>query len=155
METSPSKGPTMASLRPCVLGAGLLLAATPLALATPAYADPHGDTFQLVCDSGSSYTVTSSNGEGAFTPAFDADSNTVFVPTSFGEFDAVVTNAETGEVIDGFTEPPAIKGSSGKARATAVDCTFTFSGEEYVPELGFTIHFEGSGTVTGFSTPVR
>lgn len=144
----------MASFRPCVLGAGLLLAAAPLALATPAHADPSGDTFDLVCDNGSSYTVTA-NGNGDFTPALDAGSNTVFVPTSFGAFSAVVTNAETGEVIDGFSEPPAAKGSSGKARATTVHCTFTFSGNEYVPELGFTIHFEGSGTVTGFSTPVR
>jgi hypothetical protein len=144
----------MTSLRARALGAGILLAATPLALATPARADPGGDTFQLDCDNGSSYTVTAS-GEGAFTPAFDADSNTVFIPTSFGEFNAVVTNAETGEVIDGFSEPPAVKGSSGKARATTLNCTFTFSGDEYVPELGFTIHFEGTGSVTGFSTPVR
>lgn len=144
----------MASLRPRTLGAGFLLAATPLVLTAPAQADPHGDTFDLDCDNGSSYTVTAS-GNGAFTPALDADSNTVFVPTSFGEFHGVVTNADTDEVIDEFTDPPAVKGSSGKDRATTVDCTFTFTGEEFVPELGFTIHFEGSGSVTGFSTPAR
>jgi hypothetical protein len=65
----------------------------------------------------------------------------------------VVTNAETGEVIDEFSEPAAVKGS-GKQRAT-ITCTFHFSGDEFAADLGYTIHFEGGGTVTGFSTPVR
>jgi hypothetical protein len=145
----------MASLRPRAVGAGLLLAATPLALAAPSQADPGGDTFQLSCDGGSTYTVVTA-GDGNFTPAHDADSNTMFIPTSFGEFHGVVTNAETGELVDEFTDPPGMKGSSGRQqRATMTTCTFVFSGDEFVPELGFTIHFEGSGSVTGFSTPAR
>jgi len=144
----------MASSRPRVLGAGLLLAAAPLALAAPAHADPQGDSFALVCDNGSSYSVTA-NGNGAFTPALDTESNTVFVPTSFGEFHATVTNAETGAFIDEFTEPGSMKGKSERPRATSVHCTFSFSGDEFDPDLGITIHFEGSGTVTGFATPVH
>jgi hypothetical protein len=144
----------MASLRPRTLGAGLLLAATPLALAAPAQADPGGETFPLVCDNGSTYTVITA-GNGAFTPAHDTDSTTTFVPTSFGEFHGEVTNAETGELIEEFTEPPATKGNSEKQRGTSLTCTFSFSGEEFVPELGITIHFEGGGSVSGFSTPAR
>jgi hypothetical protein len=144
----------MASSRPRVLGAGLLLAAAPLALAAPAHADPQGDSFALVCDNGSAYTVTA-NGNGDFTPALDTESNTVFVPTSFGEFHGTVTNAETGELIDTFTEPGGMKGKSERSRATSVHCTFSFSGDEFDPDLGITIHFEASGTVTGFATPVH
>jgi hypothetical protein len=144
----------MASSRPRVLGAGLLLAAAPLALAAPAHADPQGDTFAVVCDNGSTYAVTA-NGNGAFTPAHDAASTTVLVPTSFGEFHGTVTNAETGELIDTFTEPASMKGKSERPRATSVHCTFSFSGDEFDPDLGITIHFEGTGTVTGFVTPVH
>lgn len=153
-ESPPSKGTPMPVPHLPALGAALLLAAAPLGLATSAHADPGGDTFALDCDNGTSYTVVTA-GNGAFTPAHDADSNTVFVPTSFGEFHGTVTDAETGEVLDEFTEPPAVKGSSEKQRGTSVTCTFTFSGDEFVPELGGTIHFEGGGTVSGFSTPAR
>lgn len=144
----------MASLRSRSLGAGILLAATPLALATPAHADPGGETFPLVCDNGSTYTVITA-GNGAFTPAHDTDSNTVFIPTGFGEFHGEVTSVATGEVLETFTDPPAIKGSSNKPRGTSLSCTFSFSGDEFVPELGGLVHFEGGGSVTGFATPAR
>ena len=136
------------------VGAGMLLAATPLVLATPAHADPGGETFPLACDNGSTYTVITA-GNGDFTPAHDADSNTVFVPTGFGEFHGTITDAETGELIEEWTDPPAIKGRSDKQRGTSLTCTFSFSGEEFVPELGGLVHFEGGGSVMGFSTPAR
>lgn len=145
----------MPSLRHSALAASFLLAATPLVLASPAQADPGGDeTFPLVCDNGETYTITTA-GNGAFTPAHDVNSTTIFVPTGFGEFHGEVTSVETGEVLETFTDPPAIKGNSEKQRGTSLSCTFSFSGDEFVPELGGLVHFEGGGSVTGFSTPAR
>lgn len=140
-----------------ILGAGVSAAATTVALAAPASAhSPAADefAFALECDNGQSYLVTT-NGNGEFTPAQDTASNTVFVPTSFGEFHGVVTDAETGEMIDEFTEPGAAKGHSGKARASSVTCTFLFEGTDFDPDLGIEVHFEASGTVVGFATPAR
>jgi hypothetical protein len=145
----------MATFRTSTVSAGLLLVAAPLAVFAPAVADPQGETFSLTCADGMTYTVITA-GNGDFTPAHDTGSNTTFIPTDFGEFHGTVTNAETGELIEEFTDPPAVKGSSGKhQRATMTTCTFVFSGDEFVPELGYTIHFEGGGSVTGFSTPAR
>lgn len=88
--------------------------------AAPAIADPKGETFPLVCDDGNTYQVTT-NGNGEFTPAHDADSTRTFVPLAFGEFTGTVTDAQ-GNVVDSFSEPGVAKGQSGKnakARSTA------------------------------------
>jgi len=134
----------------CVLAASAALA---VAGVGPASADPaKGELVPLVCDDGGTYEVVVA-GNGAFTPAHDTASNTMFIPTGFGEFHGVVSDSE-GQVLFEFTDPPATKGSSTKARATSIECTFSFSGEELDPELGL-IHFEGSGSVVGFTTPAR
>ena len=125
-----------------------LLVAGGLALgvaAAPVAAHPKdAETFPLVCDDGNTYIVTT-NGNGEFTPAHDTDSNTVFVPLSFGDFHGTVTDSEGN--VEEFTEPGVAKGQSGKNAKNTVTCTFSFSGTED----GMT--FEASGSVTGYATP--
>lgn len=116
--------------------------------AGPAVADPmKGEVIPLDCDNGESYTVVV-NGNGAFTPAHDTDSNSMLVPVEFGEFTGTVTDAQ-GNVVDSFTEPGLPKGQSAKGKKTLVTCEFEFSGTED----GLT--FTGSGTVIGFITPAK
>jgi hypothetical protein len=129
-----------------LVAAGMALAVA----ATPAGADPRkGETFELACDDGQTYTVAT-NGNGEFTPALDADSNTVFIPLSFGPFNFTITDAQ-GNVIDSGSEPGAAKGKSGKNATNTLTCTFSFSGTETVE--GETLTFSGSGSVTGYATP--
>jgi hypothetical protein len=67
-------------------------------LAAPAYADPTNapniEPFQITCG-GTTYTVVSVPGRGAWTPALVTDSNQVFIPFSF---DITITDLTTGEV---------------------------------------------------------
>ena len=123
-----------------------------VALPAAAHADPQGESFPVACDNGVTYDVVL-NGNGAFTPAHDLDSNTLLLPTSFGEFMGVITD-EGGAVIDEFTDPAIAKGSSEHTRATSASCTYTIVEVFEVPELG-TLTFTGTGTVDGFITPVR
>lgn len=124
-----------------------------LAIAAPAGADPSKDpAIPIVCDNGHTYEVTV-NGNGEFTPAHDTASNMVLVPTSFGDFHFVVTDSD-GNVIEEETDPGLTKGHAQKSRRTAISCTFSFHEEFEDPDLG-TLTFEGSGSVTGFTTPAR
>lgn len=145
------RAPTMHTL---LRASAVLVTGATLTLAGlgPASADPQQEVVPLVCDDGMTYDVAVA-GNGAFTPAHDTASTRMFVPTAFGEFHGVVTDSE-GTVLVEFTEPPAMKGRSSKPRATSIECTFTFSGEEVDPEFGL-IHFEGTGSVIGFTTPAR
>ena len=135
---------------------GTFAAGLAVALAAPATADPthgeNGEPFEIVCDNGHTYSAVG-NGNGEFTPAHDLDSNTILVPTAFGEFHGTVTDAQ-GNVIDEFTEPGGSKGNSTRDRRTSTSCTFSFHGTEEDPDLGL-ITFDGTGTVTGFVTPAR
>lgn len=124
---------------------GCAIAAS-ICLAAPASADPTGEAFALTCE-GTTYAVVV-KGNGLFTPAHDADSNTNFMPVFFGEFHGTVTDG-TGEVIDSFTDPPVTKGTGKNAD---LDCTYTFAGTFEDPELGI-LTVEGTGTVSGFTTP--
>lgn len=137
-----------------IVGAAATAVATSLAIAAPASADPQGEAIPIVCDDGTTTDVTT-NGNGDFTPGHVSGSTSTLVVSSFGEFHGVVTNAETGELIEEFTEPADFKGRSSKAPRDYVTCTFSFSGDEFDEESGTTIHFEGGGTVTGFLTPAR
>jgi hypothetical protein len=88
-------------------------------------ADPSkGDTVPLVCDNGKAYTVVV-NGNGEFTPAHDLNSNTVFVPVSFGS--TTITAVLPDGTVMTFTEPGSSKGQSAKGLKNPVTCTFTFS----------------------------
>jgi hypothetical protein len=127
-----------------------------LAVAAPATADPthgeNGEPFTIVCDNGHSYEAVG-NGNGDFTPAHDLNSNTVLVPTSFGEFHGTVTD-EQGTVIEEFTEEAGAKGNSTRNRKTSTSCTFSFHGTFDDPDLGL-VTFDGTGSVVGFVTPAR
>lgn len=130
---------------------------TALSLAAPATSDPaHGFPVHLVCDNGQTYDLVVS-GNGDFTPAHDTASNTMFIPTWFGPFHGVVTD-DDGNVVDEFTDPAVSKGKSNKTRRTTTTCTFeihdVFDDPEDEPDLG-PLHFDGEGSVRGFTTPAR
>ena len=123
-----------------------------LTAAPPASADPaKGQPVLLECDNGQSY-VTVVRGNGNWTPVHDTASNSIFIPTSFGEQSGTITD-EAGNVVEEFTEPPSTKGASEKARGTATSCTFsvTFTFED--PDLGL-LTGSVSGDVSGFYTPL-
>jgi hypothetical protein len=114
--------------------------------ATPALAAPDNETIPLECDNGNSYVVVV-NGNGEFTPARDTASNSVFVPLAFGDFVSTVTFPDGTSITE--TEPGAAKGkgNAGNKTGDTVTCTFSFEGEEDG------VHFEGTGSVTGYITP--
>jgi hypothetical protein len=138
--------------RSALLVTGVAIA-TSLLGASAASADPKGETFPVVCENGVIYEVTI-NGNGEFTPAHDSASNSILVPTAFGELHGTITDAD-GNVIDEFVDPAASKGSSdSQTRATTTACTFTITDSFDDPDLG-PLTFTGVGSVTGFITPVR
>jgi hypothetical protein len=131
-------------------------AGSALGMATTAAADPGGSkqAFQVAldCDNGATYQLILI-GNGEFAAGHDSASNSIIVPTAIGSFHGVLTDAE-GNVIDEFTDPPAVKGNSTKDRATSAECTFEFDNTFTDPELGV-VHFHGEGSVTVFVTPAR
>ena len=116
--------------------------------AAPATADPmKEEPIELHCDNGQTYTAWV-NGNGEFTPAHDADSNSILIPVAFGAFTGTVTDGQ-GNVVEEIDEPALNKGKSAKGKKNLVTCEFSFSGMED----GLT--FNGSGSVTGFITPAK
>jgi len=113
---------------------------------------PNSFAVPLVCDGGATYTVVVS-GNGQFTAAHDAASNSTLIPTAFGVFHGVITDADDN-VLDEFTDAAVAKGNSSKTRATSLSCTFTIEDTFTDPELGV-LTFHGEGSVIGFSTPAR
>ena len=124
--------------------------------ATSAGADPNpNDTFELTCGS-TTYDVSTGNGNGEFTPAFDTESNRVFHPTAFGDFTGTVYDVE-GNVVDEFTEEgDVVKGSSGKKK-DVVECEYLFDdiSDGSDPEFPEGYRFVGGGDVTGYWTPAE
>jgi hypothetical protein len=117
-----------------------------------ASADPgnakNAQVIPLTCGD-TTYTVIV-NGNGAWTPAHDSASNTVFVPVWFGEFSGTITD-ENGNVVDSFTEPATTKGAGNNAD---IECTYSVTNTFQDPELGpGTFTFSGSGSVRGIATP--
>lgn len=131
------------------LGAG-----SALGVATIAGADPGGapGSFRvpLVCDNGATYQLIL-NGNGAFAVGHDSASNSIIIPTAFGPFHGVVTDAD-GNVVDEFTDPAVAKGNSTKERGTSAECTFELDDTVTDPDLGV-LHFHGEGSATVFVTP--
>jgi hypothetical protein len=113
---------------------------------------PRSFVEQLACDNGVTYEVVVT-GAGLFTPAHDLASNSILVPTEFGEFHGVLTDAQ-GNVLEEFTDPPLLKGNAPQDHATSVTCTFDFEETFTDPELGL-VTFQGEGSVIAFVTPVR
>jgi hypothetical protein len=145
------RNPTTSLKRSIVAAAGLGAAAA-LSISAPASADPKTEPIEIRCDNGTTYWAVD-KGHGQFAPVHDVGSNSMLVPTSFGEFHGVITDS-TGAVVEEFTDPPAAKGSSTRPRATSVSCTFFTSGHFDVPDLG-RLDVSGTGTVEAFVTPVR
>ena len=139
------------------IGAALAITmASVSSVAGIASADPVGSpvsfVVSLACDNGVNYEVIVS-GNGPFAVAHDLASNSILVPTGFGEFHGVLTDAE-GNVVDEFTDPPVTKGNATRDRATSATCTFEVEETFTIPELGLvTLH--GEGSVIGFVTPAR
>jgi hypothetical protein len=139
------------------VGLGLALAA----VAAPAQAAPQGgETFDLMCDNGQTYSITTNNGNGDWTPGFFTDgTHRVIVPTSFGEFHFMAV-APDGTVLADETEPGTAKGKGhASPNRPTVTCSFseTLVLTEDDPESGFpagtTLTFDA--TVTGFLTGRR
>ena len=133
------------------LGAASVLGGVGTAVADPGRA-PNSFEVPLVCDDGASYEVVV-NGNGDFGVGHDTASNAMLIPTAFGPFHGVITDAE-GNVLDEFTDPPLIKGNATKDRATSVSCTYVLDDTFTDPEFG-ELHFQGEGSVVGFSTPAH
>jgi hypothetical protein len=95
------------------------LAAVGLAMLAPpgtALADPtKSEFFTVTCNNGARYEVTTAPGSGAFTPAFDVDSNTVLIPVVFDGFTGMALDEE-GEVVAEFADPTREVKGSGKQR---------------------------------------
>ncbi len=119
-----------------------------LSPAGSAAADPKsGETFQVACSNGATYSVVTPPANGSFTPAFDVNSNTVLIPVVFDGFTGTVFN-EKGEVVGGFTDPTVeVKGSGKQRNLTRCEATFegtfTLTAEEAVEE-----GLPGAGTYT-------
>ena len=117
-------------------------------------ADPKAGVTHLTCENGASYEVVVA-GNGNWTPAHDSNSNTVFVPTWFGDFHGTVRDAD-GIVVDDFVEEGDVpKGQSAKNKGDILECTFSFTevsdGSDPEFPAGFT--FTGVGEVRAFATP--
>jgi len=105
---------------------------------------PNAQTVALDCGEAGTFEVVV-NGDGAWSPGHDLNSNAILIPVAFGAETTTVRDAE-GNVIDESTRPAMTKGQ-GKARAShrnPIACTYTLS----FTEDGTTITV--SGSVTGF-----
>ena len=117
-------------------------------------ADPKAGVTHLSCDHGASYEVVVA-GHGNWTPAHDSNSNTVFVPTWFGDFHGTVRDAD-GNVLEDFVEEGDVpKGQSAKNKGDILECRvgsaeYAMGADPEFPE-GFT--FTGVGEVRVFATP--
>jgi hypothetical protein len=146
------EGRSIARLGKFIVAAAGLGVAAALSISAPASADPKGHPIEIRCDNGTTYWAVDM-GHGLFAPVHDVDSNSMLIPTSFGEFHGVITDS-TGTVVEEFTDQPAAKGSSTKPRGTSVSCTYFTVGHFDVPEIG-RLDVAGTGTVEAFVTPVR
>lgn len=116
-------------------------------------ADPKTGATQLSCG-GTTYEVVVA-GNGNWTPAHDTDSNVIFIPTWFGDFQGTVLDAE-GNPVDEFVEEGDVpKGQSAKNKSDILECTFSFTevSDGSDPEFPEGYMFIGEGEVRGFATP--
>jgi hypothetical protein len=88
------------------------------------------------------------NGNGAWGPAHDLNSNSVLIPVSFGPETAVFTDP-TGATST-TVSPAESKGSAAPRGATPINCSYHL-GFSFPDGSSFTV----DGTVTGFVTPAK
>ena len=135
------------ALTAAVCVAGLSLSA----LASPASADPGGESFPLTCDNGQTYDITTSRGRGEWTPGFDSGSTTVLLPLSFGNFVAagyLASEYPGGEPLFTFEEPAlSVKPAHAKG-LRRMDCSFEQVSVEYDSELDADVAFVVTGDAT-------
>jgi hypothetical protein len=133
------------SKRICVFALMLVLAGVVVA---SAMADPTGAKnsapITIVCGDTTYQGVV--NGNGAWGPAHDLNSNSILIPVAFGEETVVFT--DPGGIPHPDTSPPRAKGSAPPHGAPLINCSYSIA-------LSFP---DGSsvavnGTVTGFVTP--
>jgi hypothetical protein len=120
-------------------------AAAGVAAADPANA-PKSSPITITCGNTVYHAVV--NGNGAWTPAHDLNSNSILIPVAFGVETDVFT-APNGTVTTS-TKAPRAKGSSAPNGAPLLSCSY---------HLGFSFpngaSFTADGTVTGFVTPAN
>jgi len=114
-----------------------------------ATADPLGaknsSPVTIVCG-GTTYHAVA-NGNGAWTPAHDLNSNSVLIPVMFGIEKDVFTPAGGGAPQIMFS-PARAKGSANPSGQPQINCSY------HVGPITFPQGtFEAFGTVTGFVTP--
>jgi hypothetical protein len=115
-----------------------------VAVAAPVNA-PKSAPITIICGNTTYHGVV--NGNGAWAPAHDLNSNSVLIPISFGVETDVFTDP-SGNVFPS-TNPPRAKGSSAPNGATLLNCSYTVGPLTFPDGSSFT----ASGTVTGFVTP--
>ena len=120
-------------------------AAAGVAAADPANA-PRSLPITVICGNTTYQTVA--NGNGAWSPAHDLNSNSTLIPVGIGVETAVFT--EPNGTVTTSTTPARAKGSSAPSGAPLLNCSYHVA-------LSFP---DGSsvtvdGTVTGFITPAN
>ena len=108
---------------------------------------PKSAPITVICGSTTYYGVV--NGNGAWGPAHDLNSNAVLIPVSFGVETDTFTDPDGN--VSTSTNPPRAKGSSAPKGATPINCSYTVGPVTFPDGSSFAI----SGTVTGFVTPAR
>lgn len=126
----------------------LTLALTGIAVASAA-ADPSGakNSVAVTITCGNTTYDAIANGNGAWTPAHDLNSNSILIPIAFGTETDVFT--PTGGSPETTFSPPRAKGSASPNGQPQINCSYTV-GPITIPGVGT---FEAFGTVTGFVTP--
>lgn len=128
------------------LAASLALAGSAI-VGGPAMADPtRSGLIHVVCGS-DSYEVTVA-GNGDWTPAHDANSNTVWQPVAFAnEVAEVRAGSANGALIASFADPPSAKNGVRTGQGTRA-CTYSgMDGPVFDPDFGQVVVFLFSGDV--------
>jgi hypothetical protein len=133
------------SKRICVFALMLVLAGVVVASAT---ADPTGakNSAPITIQCGDTTYQGVVNGNGAWGPAHDLNSNSILIPVAFGEETVVFT--DPGGTPHPETNPPRSKGSATPKGAPLINCSFHI-GLSFPDGSSVAI----DGTVTGFVTP--
>ena len=123
--------------------AGAAVLVTAGLTASPAMADPSkGLVLEVDCGEGPMILATNS-GKGTYTPAFDPDSNKVYVPVSFGEVSFAVYDGDGGGLLYEGTEPAVPRGGKRTGQG-AMECAWTSSLSEDTPDGPIDVYVSGT-----------
>ncbi len=126
-----------------VLATVVAAAAAGVAAADPTNA-PGSAPITIICGNTTYHAVV--NGNGAWTPAHDLNSNSILIPVAFGVETDVFT--DPSGTVQTSTVPARAKGSAAPNGATLLNCSYHLA-------LSFPngASLAIDGTVTGFVTP--